>query len=74
MPDLGMGMMQKVESREWEEKQKVKVYQEFIMAPGTVHDKFYDSEGNYPWHQYCSITHVFICLLKLTDKDRRRFL
>ncbi|BFK75807.1 hypothetical protein I3500192B8_02960 [Acidaminococcus intestini] len=53
---LGMGMMQKVESREWEEKQKVKVYQEFIMAPGTVHDKFYDSEGNYPWHQYCSIT------------------
>ncbi len=53
---LGMGMMQKVETKEWEQDHKIKVYQEFIMAPGIIHDKFYNAKGEYPWHQYCSIT------------------
>lgn len=53
---LGVGMMQKVEAEPWEKEHKIKVYQELIMAPGTIHEKFYDAEGKYPWHQYCSVT------------------
>lgn len=48
---LGFGKMQKFDTNE-----DITFYQEVIMAPGIVHDKFYDENGEYPWHQYCSIT------------------
>lgn len=48
---LGFGKMQK-----FTENNDDSFYQEVIMAPGIVHDKFYDKTGYYPWHQYCSIT------------------
>ncbi|WP_434309571.1 hypothetical protein [Hominifimenecus sp. rT4P-3] len=47
----GFGKMQK-----FEENDTSTFYQEFIMAPGIVHDKFYNEKGEYPWHQYHSIT------------------
>ena len=47
----GFGKMQKFETNDVST-----FYQESIMAPGIVHEKFYDGEGKYPWHQYCSIT------------------
>lgn len=47
----GFGKMQK-----FEENDTSTFYQEFIMAPGIVHDKFYNENGEYPWHQYHSIT------------------
>lgn len=48
---LGFGKMQK-----FTENRDDTFYQEVIMAPGIVHDKFYDKKGFYPWHQYYSIT------------------
>ena len=31
-------------------------YQEYILAPGNTHDVIYNDEGEYPWHQYHSVT------------------
>ena len=32
------------------------LYLEELMAPGTTHRPMYDAEGNYPWHQFETIT------------------
>ena len=48
---LGFGKMQK-----FTENSDETFFQEVIMAPGIVHDRFYDDKGEYPWHQYHSIT------------------
>ncbi len=32
------------------------VYMEELMAPGNTHRPMYDSSGNYPWHQYETIS------------------
>lgn len=47
----GVGKMQI-----FEENDTSTFYQEFILAPGCVHDKIYDENGEYPWHQYHSVT------------------
>ena len=47
----GFGKMQK-----FEENDTSTFYQESIMAPGVVHEKFYNEKGEYPGHQYHSIT------------------
>lgn len=47
----GFGCMQK-----FEENDPSTYYQESNLAPGVVHEKFYDENGDYPWHQYQSIT------------------
>jgi len=47
----GFGKMQKFETSDTST-----FYQEVLMAPGIIHDRFYDEEGKYPWHQYSSIT------------------
>lgn len=41
------------------------IRQELNMAPGTVHDKMYDSKGNYPWHEYKSVTPCVYCPIEL---------
>jgi len=41
------------------------IHQELNMAPGTVHDKMYDSEGKYPWHEYKSVTPCVYCPIEL---------
>lgn len=40
-------------------------YRELNMAPGTVHDRLYDSKGNYPWHEYQSVTPCIYCPIEL---------
>lgn len=47
----GFGKMQK-----FVENDTATFYQESIMAPGVVHEKFYNEDGVYPWHQYHSLT------------------
>jgi hypothetical protein len=32
------------------------LYLEELMAPGTTHKPMWDENGNYPWHQYETIT------------------
>lgn len=48
---VGFGKMQQCR-----EKDINSLYLEESMAPGTTHRPMYDAEGNYPWHQYETIT------------------
>ena len=57
---LGYGMM-----RIYDKKDKEHVHQELHMAPGTVHEKMYDSDGSYPWHEYKSVTPCVYCPIEL---------
>lgn len=47
----GMGKVQL-----FREKEPETFYREFIMAPGSAHDRIFGENGEYPWHQYCSVT------------------
>jgi len=47
----GFGKMQK-----FDENDISTYWGESIMAPGVIHDRMYDAEGRYPWHQYQSVT------------------
>lgn len=48
---VGFGKMQQCA-----EQDMATLYLEEPMAPGTTHKPMYDTEGNYPWHQYETIT------------------
>ena len=48
---VGFGKMQQCR-----EKDVATLYLEEPMAPGTTHRPMYDAEGNYPWHQFETIT------------------
>ena len=48
---VGFGKMQQCRERDVNT-----LYLEEPMAPGTTHRPMYDSEGNYPWHQFETIT------------------
>ncbi len=48
---VGIGKMQQCRERDVET-----LYLEEFMAPGTTHKPMYDADGNYPWHQYETIT------------------
>ena len=57
---LGYGMM-----RVYEYDDNKHIHQELNMAPGTVHDKMYDAEGKYPWHEYKSVAPCVYCPIEL---------
>lgn len=61
---LGYGKM-----RIFEYDDSTRLHQELNMAPGVVHDKMYDAEGRYPWHEYQSVTPCVYCPIEL---DRRK--
>ncbi len=48
---VGFGKMQ-----QYRERDLSTLYLEEPMAPGTTHRPMYDSDGNYPWHQFETIT------------------
>ena len=48
---VGYGKMQPCR-----EKDVATLYPEEPMAPGTTHKPMYDEEGNYPWHQFETVT------------------
>jgi hypothetical protein len=48
---IGFGKMQQCRERDIET-----LYLEEPMAPGTTHRPMFDEEGNYPWHQFETIT------------------
>ena len=48
---VGFGKMQQCR-----EKDIATLYLEEPMAPGTTHRPMYDDDGNYPWHQFETIT------------------
>ena len=48
---MGFGKMQQCRERD-----VATLYLEEPMAPGTTHRPMYDAEGNFPWHQFETIT------------------
>ncbi len=48
---VGFGKMQQCRERDLRT-----LYMEELMAPGHTHRPIYDDEGNYPWHQFETIT------------------
>ena len=60
---VGYGKMQQCK-----EKDIATLYLEEPMAPGQTHRPMYDSEGNYPWHQFETTTpSVFMAVEILPD-------
>ena len=60
---VGFGKMQQCRERDVET-----LYLEEPMAPGTTHRPMYDDQGNYPWHQYETITpSIFLAVEMLPD-------
>ena len=47
----GFGVMQQCQEKDIES-----LYLEEPMAPGTTHRPMFDADGNYPWHQFETIT------------------
>ena len=60
---IGFGKMQQCREQDVDT-----LYLEEPMAPGTTHRPMYDAEGNYPWHQFETITpSVFMAVEMLPD-------
>ncbi len=60
---VGFGKMQQCRERDVET-----LYLEEPMAPGSTHRPMYDADGNYPWHQFETITpSVFMAVEMLPD-------
>jgi hypothetical protein len=57
---VGVGMMQQCLERDVET-----LYLEECMAPGYTHRPMYDAEGNYPWHQFETITESIFMALEI---------
>lgn len=59
----GFGTMQQCRERDL-----ATLYLEEPMAPGTTHRPMYDAQGNYPWHQFETITpSIFMAVEMLPD-------
>ena len=60
---VGFGKMQQCRERDIDT-----LYMEEPMAPGSTHRPMYDAEGNYPWHQFETITpSIFMAVEMLPD-------
>jgi hypothetical protein len=60
---VGFGKMQQCREKDIET-----LYLEEPMAPGTTHRPMYDADGNYPWHQFETITpSVFMAVEMLPE-------
>ena len=57
---IGFGKMQQCR-----EKDVGTLYLEEPMAPGATHRPMYDAQGNYPWHQYETITPAIIMAVEM---------
>ena len=64
----GYGMM-----RIYDYDDKEHIHQELNMAPGVIHDKMYDSEGKYPWHEYKSVTPCIYCPIELDRGNNENY-
>ena len=47
------------------------LYLEEPLAPGATHKPMYDEQGNYPWHQYETITPGIFMAIELLPSDER---
>lgn len=63
---VGFGKMQQCRERDLDT-----LYLEEVMAPGTTHKPMYDAEGNYPWHQYETITPSIFMAVEILPEGAR---
>ena len=49
------------------------LYLEEPMAPGTTHKPMFDENGNYPWHQYETITPAIFMAIEVLPPDAHDF-
>ncbi|WP_299948563.1 hypothetical protein [uncultured Ruegeria sp.] len=63
---VGFGKMQQFRERDFKT-----LYLEEFMAPGATHKPMYDAEGNYPWHQYETITPSIFMAVEILPEDAR---
>ncbi|WP_282151834.1 hypothetical protein [Ruegeria atlantica] len=63
---VGFGKMQQCRERDVET-----LYLEEFMAPGTTHKPMYDAAGNYPWHQYETITPSIFMAVEILPEGAR---
>ncbi|MBT4288364.1 MAG: hypothetical protein HOD92_13635 [Deltaproteobacteria bacterium] len=61
---VGFGKMQQCL-----EKDINTLYLEEAMAPGTTHHPMFDEQGNYPWHQYETITPGIFMAIEMQMSD-----
>ena len=62
---VGFGKMQQCQQRDIDT-----LYFEEPLAPGATHKPMYDNRGNYPWHQYETITPgIFMAIEMLTSEE-----
>jgi hypothetical protein len=60
---VGIGKMQQCRAQDLSS-----LYFEELMAPGNTHRPMYDQDGNYPWHQYETITpSIFLAIEMLPE-------
>ncbi|MEM7445335.1 MAG: hypothetical protein AAF414_18590 [Pseudomonadota bacterium] len=65
---VGIGRMQQCRERDI-----ATLYLEECLAPGATHKPMYDDQGNYPWHQYETITPgIFMAVEMLPDASSVR--
>lgn len=57
---VGFGKMQQCLEKDIET-----LYLEESMAPGTTHKPMFDEDGNYPWHQYETITPAIFMAIEM---------
>jgi hypothetical protein len=63
---VGFGKMQQCRERDIGT-----LYLEEPMAPGTTHRPMYDAEGNYPWHQFETITPSIFMAVEMLPKGAK---
>ena len=61
---VGLGKMQQCL-----EKNIDTLYLEEPMAPGTTHKPMFDENGNYPWHQYETITPAIFMAIEVLPQE-----
>lgn len=61
---VGYGKMQACR-----EKDADTLYLEQLMAPGMTHEPMYDEEGNYPWHQFETVTPSIFMAIELLPPE-----
>ena len=61
---VGVGKMQQCRERDLST-----LYLEEYLAPGTTHRPMYDADGNYPWHQFETITPSIFMAVELLPAE-----
>ena len=63
---MGFGKMQQFKAKNLND-----LYIEEIMAPGVTHQPMFDKKGNYPWHQFETITPSVFLAIEMLPRGAR---